>query len=201
MYISITNIRKSFKKDEILKGISFEFKDSKKYLIVGENGIGKSTLFKAILNQIKYEGYIEIDGRISYSPDGGALPHFMSSYNFIKTFSTLSDDVVDFDKKCDYYLSEFNIQKKKNSILGSMSKGERQKVNIIKSLMTPSEILILDEPLSGLDELSRKKLLNILINDERMVIVVSHEKEEFDKRFFNCLVLKDGLLEVLSKVH
>ena len=93
------------------------------------------------------------------------------------------------------------MQKKKNSILGSMSKGERQKVNIIKSLLTPSEILLFDEPLSGLDELSRKKFLSMLVSDDRMVIVVSHEKEEFDKRYFNVLVLKDGLLEVLSKVR
>ena len=52
-----------------------------------------------------------------------------------------------------------------------------------------------------LDELSRKKFLSMLVSDDRMVIVVSHEKEEFDKRYFNVLVLKDGLLEVLSKVR
>ena len=180
MYIDINNLYKRFGKVEILKGITFYWKRKTKYIIKGENGIGKSTLFKSILNQIKYDGIIEVSGRISYAPEIPPFPPYMSAYTFIKTISQLSDTIENFENKLDKYLELFNIKGKKKSQLGSLSKGQKQKINLIASLLTPSEILLLDEPFSGLDDDSKIKLLDVLNSDERLLIIISHEIEYFD---------------------
>ena len=187
MSIDIINLRKSYGKIDILKGISYNFKDHKKYLIKGENGIGKSTLFKAILHQISYLGEINIEGRISYSPEGFNFPPYMSLYRTIKIFSTLSEDILDFENKLVNLLKLFKLEEHKNAYLGSLSKGEKQKVNLIQSYLTPSEILLLDEPLSGLDSESKEKFLNLIKKDDRLVIIISHEISNFNANDFNIL--------------
>ena len=197
MSILIDNLRKSYGNTEVLKGINFEFKDGKKYLIKGENGAGKSTLIKAILNQIHYSGFIYTDSRISYCPECSLMLSFMSLETFIKTFSTLTEIIDDIDKKVEDMLKEFDILRYKKCYLGSLSKGQRQKANIIQSLLTPSEIVIMDEPLSGLDPSSRKRLVDMIINDDRMYIIISHELELFKKENFIYLGIDDGHLKVL----
>ena len=201
MSIDITNLRKNYGKVQILKGISFSFKDNTKYLIKGENGIGKSTMFKAILNQIAYTGEIETTGSISYAPEGFNFPPYMNVYKSIKTFSTLTDDIYDFDKRLDDLLELFNFKEHKYSMLGSLSKGEKQKVNIIQAYLTPSKNLLLDEPLSGLDISAKEALINLIKKDDRTVILISHEISYFKKKDFNILELEDGYLTLIKKVH
>ena len=201
MSIDIINLRKYYGKTYVLKGISCRFKDYQKYLIKGENGIGKSTLFKAILNQISYLGEIKVEGAISYAPEVVNFPPFMSVYRSIKTFSTLTSDIYDFDNKLDYLLNLFNISKYKNSMLGSLSKGQKQKVNLIQAYLTPSKTLLLDEPLSGLDNESRNKFLDLIENDTRTVIVISHELTHFNKEDYNVMELDNGRLTLIKKIH
>ena len=201
MSINITNLRKQYGNISILKGISITFNDHKKYLIKGENGIGKSTLFKAILNQIQYLGEISVDGSISYAPEGFNFPPYMTVYKSIKTFSTLTEDIYEFDKKLDELLDLFNFKSHKYSLLGSLSKGEKQKVNILQAYLTPSKNLLLDEPLSGLDVNSKEALLNLIKKDDRTIIIISHELTHFKKKDYNILELEDGCLTLISKVH
>ncbi|MBR4237069.1 ATP-binding cassette domain-containing protein [bacterium] len=201
MSIDIINLRKQFGNTAILKGISVSFSDHGKYLIKGENGIGKSTLFRAILNQISYLGEINTLGSISYAPEGFNFPPYMTVYKAIKTFSTLTEDIYEFDKKLDELLELFNFKSHKYSLLGSLSKGEKQKVNVIQAYLTPSKTLLLDEPLSGLDISAKEALLNLIKKDDRTVIIISHELTHFKKKDFNILELEDGHLTLISKVH
>ena len=201
MSIDIINLRKEYGNIQILKGISITFSDHSKYLIKGENGIGKSTLFRAILNQISYLGKINIEGNISYAPEAFNVPPYMTVYKSIKTFATLTEDISDFDKKLDEILDLFNFKSHKYSLLGSLSKGEKQKVNIIQAYLTPSKILLLDEPLSGLDVSSKEALLGLIKKDDRTVIIISHELTHFKKKDYNILELEDGHLTLISKIH
>ena len=194
MSIVINNLYKRYTKRNVLKGLTYTFKDNTHYLIKGENGIGKSTLIKSILNQIKYEGEIKVDGPISYSPEEAIFPAFMSVYSFLKTFSEMSNEEVS-DDLIDKELNDFNILDSKDKQLGSLSKGTKMKINIILSLITPSKILLMDEPLSGLDPESKKKLLKKLKEDKRCVIVVSHETNQFKRKDYTILKLNEGLLE------
>ncbi len=201
MSIVIDNLKKSYGKLEVLKGINFVFKDSNKYIIKAENGAGKSTLIKAILNQIQYTGNIETTDRISYCPECSLMLSFMTLETFIKTFSSLTDYIEDIDQKIDSYLELFDIKKYKKCYLGSLSKGQRQKANIIQSLISPSTTVIMDEPLSGLDQESRIKLVNLIREDSRMYIIISHEVELFNKDKFIYIGIENGHIKLLSKLH
>ena len=201
MSIVIDDLKKSYGKIEVLKGINFEFKDHNKYLIKATNGAGKSTLIKAILNQIHYTGNIISNSRISYCPECSLLLSFMSLETFIKTFSTLTDSIENIDSKIDYYLEYFEILKYKKCYLGSLSKGQRQKANIIQSILSPSDCVIMDEPLSGLDQDSRIKLVKLIEEDNRMYIIISHEVDLFTQDKFSYIGIENGRIKVLSKIH
>ena len=194
MSIVINNLYKRYTKRNVLKGLTYTFKDNTHYLIKGENGIGKSTLIKSILNQIKYEGEIIVDGPISYSPEEAIFPAFMSVYSFLKTFSQMSMNEEIDDELIKKELDDFNILDSLDKQLGSLSKGTKMKINIILSLITPSKILLMDEPLSGLDPESKKVLLKKIKEDKRCVIVVSHETNQFKRKDYTILKLNEGLL-------
>ena len=198
MSIVINNLRKRYKDNEVLNSLTYTFEDGIHYLIKGENGIGKSTLLKSILRQLKFNGECIVDGTISYSPEDTIFPSFMSVKSFIKTFSTLNFDNDNIDKEIEDSLKEFNIDGFEKKMLGSLSKGQKMKINLITALLTPSDILILDEPLSGLDTDSKKVLLKKLKNDKRLIIIISHETNAFRKSNYKILRLVEGKIIELS---
>lgn len=201
MNIIITHLSKQYGRIKILNNINFSFKGPNKYLIKGENGVGKSTMFKAILKQVMYEGNIEIDGLISYQPEDNVFPPYMKVKTFLKTFITLTKDIEDIDRKIMEMLEIFNLVKLNDAYLGSLSKGEKQKVNLIQALLTPSDILLFDEPLSGLDHKSKLEFFNILKKDQRLIIIVSHNIESFNKRDYKLLEFREGAIHALSKAN
>ena len=198
MSIVINNLRKRYKENEVLNSLTYTFEDGVHYLIKGENGIGKSTLLKSILRQVKFDGECIVEGAISYSPEDTIFPSFMSVKSFIKTFSTLNFDLANIDELIEGSLKEFNIEGFEKKMLGSLSKGQKMKVNLITALLTPSDILIMDEPLSGLDTDSKKVLLKKLKNDKRLIIVISHETNAFRKSNYKILRLEEGKIIELS---
>ena len=198
MSIVINNLRKRYKDNEVLSSLTYTFEDGVHYLIKGENGIGKSTLLKSILRQVKFDGECIVDGTISYSPEDTIFPSFMSVKSFIKTFSTLNFDLENVDNLIEESLKEFNIEGFEKKMLGSLSKGQKMKINLITALLTPSDILILDEPLSGLDTDSKKVLLKKLKNDKRLIIIISHETNAFRKSNYKILRLTEGRIIELS---
>ncbi|MCR5740852.1 MAG: ABC transporter ATP-binding protein [Gammaproteobacteria bacterium] len=192
MSIVINNLSKKYGHKEVLKDLSYSFVKGGHYLIKGENGIGKSTLLKSILNQIKYRGELNIEGKISYAPEDPILPSYMNVYSFIKTFSTLYEDNKNIDKEIEEQLNLYKLKGYERKQLGSLSKGEKMKINIIQAILSKSDILLLDEPLSGLDKDSKKVLLKSIKEDTRTVIVISHETTAFRRDNFIKLRVMDG---------
>lgn len=197
MSITIINLSKRYKNREILDRLTYIFRDNTHYVIKGENGIGKSTLFKSILNQVKYSGYIEVEGVISYVPEDSIFPPYMSVIDFLTTFSCLTSKDSEIVTKIDEFLDIFKISSIKYAQLGSLSKGQKQKVNLIQGLISKSDILLIDEPLNALDDESKETLINLLDKDNRLSIIISHEITGFKNRDFKLIELKDSRLEKL----
>ena len=198
MSINIIDLSKKYGRREIIERLTYKFENSTHYLIIGDNGIGKSTLFKSIMRQVKYLGICDVDGRISYCPEDPQFPAFMSVGLFIKTFATLTDDIDGIDERIKQMLKRYGIEGFEKKALGSLSKGQKMKINIIQSLLKPSEILLMDEPLSGLDEESKKVLIEDLRNDKRMIIVISHEITPFDNEKFKKVKFDGKRIEEVS---
>jgi len=196
MSIRISNLYKRYGSNVILNNISFHFLKNTKYLIEGVNGSGKTTLIKCILKQIEYDGFIDCDKEISYCPDTLVFPNYVSVYSFIKCFSQLTNKNKNFEIELEECLTMFNMTKYKYSFIGGLSKGQKQKINIINSLLKHSDILILDEPTNGLDLESKNYLVEELNKTNKTVLLISHEELNGLKDFIKLRICKNEITKI-----
>ncbi len=167
--IELKNLTKKYGAVTVLDNLNIKLK-KEKILVVGNNGSGKTTFIKCILNFLKYHGSIKIVGDISYAPDKLYLPD-VKVKDFFKNLNIKVNNIFDLDL-------ESRIKK--------LSKGNKQKINLLQCLNRETDIYILDEPLDGLDKYSKQSFLNELKMMDKLIIVVSQRKEEYD--FFEKVI-------------
>ncbi|WP_270670559.1 ABC transporter ATP-binding protein, partial [Paraclostridium bifermentans] len=176
--IFIKDLKMTFECKEVLKGINLEVDKGSIIGYIGPNGAGKSTTVKIILGLIEgYTGEVRIFGedishgdekykkRIGYVPEMAEMYECLTAreyLTFIGQIYGLEYDIV--DKKAYELMDILGIQDAYNSRIGSFSKGMKQKVIIISSLIHNPDILFLDEPLSGLDANSVMIIKEIMIS-------------------------------------
>ncbi len=181
----INNLTKKYGKNEVFKNINLTF-DSKYYnFLVGENGSGKSTLIKCILNEVNYIGNIDRKDYIfSYAPEKILLPDYITLRNFLSLLLLSKiKKIQNVNEIVEYYLTLFNISKYKNTLINELSKGTRQKIILIQTLMATGDVYIFDEPLSGLDEESRNKFMDELRKLKRkskIIIISTHHLNQYN---------------------
>lgn len=206
--IEIKNLSKSFGKQKIIQDLSFNIEENSRVAIVGESGVGKTTLLRMIAGLESYDS-----GEIIYQKenktigmifqDGGLFEHALVKDNIIFGLKKLgyskekiNKDLLDISKKLhiEHLLSRYPV---------SLSGGEKQRVGIARALIRKVDILLLDEPFSNLDikltyELE-KELLEIQESYGMTMIMVTHN---IDEAFFFAQkigILKNGqLLEYCS---
>lgn len=189
--LNLENVEKVYSNNIALKNITISIEAGKLYVLVGPNGCGKSTLIKIISNVIyKTSGNIEKSSTISYLPDKYMLPKIMKTSEFI------SDILRLFNVKDNYknILNKFQIPNRK---IGSLSKGNFQKLGLFLVFYNDSDIYILDEPIDGLDDFAKnlfKELVKEKLELGKTLIVSLHDKSflnEFDPIIYE---IKDGVL-------
>lgn len=201
--LEIKNLTKQFEKTLAVNNISFNVEKGKIFGIVGRNGAGKSTTFRMILNLIKpTNGSIKYNGekinldKVGYLPEEGSL---------IPTFTVL--------ELCEYYgalklmtpekirerliewLEIFNIREYLNKKIKDLSKGNRQKIQFIVSILHDPEILILDEPFSGLDPISVQELKNAILKlreENKIIIFSSHIMQNVEDLCESIMIINKG---------
>lgn len=188
--ISIKNLSKSFGKIPIFENINIDLSSEYIYFLTAENGKGKTTFFKCLLKEISYKGEI-IDNNIKYTylPERVNYPSFIKPISFIKLFLDLDSNVEESVVKT--YLNDFKILKYKNQNVNTLSKGTKQKLLIIKTLLSDVDVYLFDEPLTGLDAYSRlmfMKHVESLNKCGKLVIISTHYYNEYE--FNNKKVIK-----------
>ncbi|MEJ5229628.1 MAG: metal ABC transporter ATP-binding protein [Pseudothermotoga sp.] len=176
--IAVKDLSVKFNDVEILKNISFEIKKGTFTGIIGPNGAGKSTLVKAILGFIDHTGTVVLNGTVGYVPQLSSFNREfpMSVYDFVKLPVRKS---LDWKRRTDEVLSEVGLGDFGPKLIGTLSGGEFQRASLGRALVSEPEILILDEPESGVDEMG-KATFYALLNDlkERKqitILMVSHD--------------------------
>lgn len=192
--LTVKNLKKGFKRDfwrkkiEVLNGVSFEIEQGKLTGFLGSNGSGKTTTIKALLGLIFPDsGSIhffdsplltkDIRRRIGFLPERPYFYEYLTGVEFLKFHAQLTGMGVDKDlqKRMDELFEMVNLTHSKNKILKSYSKGMLQKIGILQALVHDPDLIILDEPMAGLDPDGRSKISEVMkrISDSGKTIFFS----------------------------
>ena len=207
--LEIKNLKKSFGSNEVLKGVDFAVYPGEIIGYIGTNGAGKSTTVKMILGLLKPDsGEITIFGkpliqnetfyknRIGYVPENADLYETLTAeeyFLFIGQLYGLNES--DIQQKSFAMMAAMKIESAFRNRLSTFSKGMRQKVLIISSLLHNPDILFWDEPLNGLDAnsvLVIKELLAQLKMEGKTIFYSSHIMDTVEKLSDRILILNNG---------
>jgi ABC-2 type transport system ATP-binding protein len=199
--LQIKNLTKLYKPNQGIQDISFSLNQGEVCAVVGHNGSGKSTLFKTMLGLIHPdEGKITIQSNKPLSLSLGFLPENRSVIADLKTTEliTLMARLKGMKKEkiqevMNYWMNELQCGDLKDKRLKQCSKGNQQKIQFICALMHDPEIIILDEPFSGLDIDNTRlfqKLISKLKKKNKTILLSSHRFDEIEHLCDKMIVLK-----------
>ncbi|MCO8194361.1 ABC transporter ATP-binding protein [Anaerofustis sp. NSJ-163] len=199
--IEIKNLFKEFDGKFALNNVNLNIESGKIVGLLGPNGSGKTTLIK-LLNKLLVPsgGELYIDGLapgietkkiVSYLPDKSYLNEWMDAKELINFFS---DFYEDFDSKKAYQMLE-SLNISPNDKLKNMSKGTKEKVQLILVMSRKAKLYLLDEPIGGVDPASRDYILKTIINnysDDSTVIISTHLISDIEKVLDQVIFIKNG---------
>lgn len=210
MNLTVNEIYKSFGEKSVLRGISLSAESGKALGILGRNGAGKTTLIRIIMQVFDADaGMVTLDGKpintnkikIGYLPEERGLYPKQKIMNQLLYFAELKGvDKKTAQQTADKYLKELQMESYKNARLDTLSKGNQQKIQLIAALISNPDIVILDEPFSGLDPVNAGMLKNVvkeLIAEGKMVLFSSHQMNYIEE-FCDDIIILNGGRAVLS---
>lgn len=214
MTLKIQEITKQFGRFTAVKQLSLEIEKGSIFGMLGANGAGKTTTFRMILGLIEpTAGEITWDGKpIGYtnSAQVGYLPEERGLYPKLKTGEQLvylarlrGMDKADAEKEAKAWLERFNVPEYWDKKVGDLSKGNQQKIQFIASVIHKPELLILDEPFSGLDPVNVELLKNAvhdLRKEGTTIVFSSHRMEHVEELCENLCILQHGEAIVKGKL-
>lgn len=205
MYIKITDVNKTIKKAPILRDINLEFTGGKVYGLRGKNGSGKTMLMRAICGLITPDsGIIDINGNIlgkdiSFPESIGVLienPAFIGNYTGFKNLKVLASIQNRIgDEQIRKALEDIGLDPDDKRTYRKYSLGMKQKLGIAAAVMENPDIIILDEPINALDDVSVEKVHDILEEQKKrgaVIIIACHDKEELDQLSDEIIEISDG---------
>lgn len=191
--IRVCHVKKSFKENNILNDISLELESGKIYGLVGYNGSGKTVLFKCICGFFKVDsGEIWINDKkihkdMDLLSDAGIIieePAFLERKSGYKNLEYLYMIKNKPDKKYLYeILQKVGLEPTSKKHVGKYSMGMKQRLAIAQAIMENPSILILDEPMNGLDKRGVEEMREIfreLKDKGKLILLASHNKEDID---------------------
>lgn len=205
MKLELKNIKKSFEGKEILHGINFSVESGRALGLLGRNGAGKTTTIRIIMDVFRANaGEILLDGK-KFKPDGsqvGYLPEERGLY----PKKTVKEQMVylamlrgmnrkEANKSTEKWLEKLQVSEYTQRKLETLSKGNQQKVQLAATLVAEPDIVILDEPFSGLDPVNSqilKDVISELISMGKIVIFSSHQMSYVEEFCEDIVIINKG---------
>ena len=204
--LSVENVTKYYGDFKAVDNLSFKIDKGEIFGLLGVNGAGKTTTFRMIIGLLnKSSGKITLDGKkIDYSVTDKI--GFLTEERSLLTKLTVKEQVIyygilkgmkeeDILKKLDEWLKFFNIAEYKERKIKELSKGNQQKIQFITAIINDPELLILDEPFSGLDPINAQLFMDAIKMCQKkgsMIIFSSHRMEQVEQFCENLVVLVNG---------
>lgn len=195
--IRLINVSKRYGRNIVLDNINLEFKTGKCYMLLGENGSGKTTILKIILGLISCEGTVVVKSKnIGYVPDNLNFPCYVKVGDFLLNMGLIKGIKAErLQASIKILLSQWELLHCRDKRISELSKGMRQKVLIIQAMLHNPNLYIFDEALNGLDQNMQLKLLDFIkaIKDSgRTIIITSHYFAVYKSIVDEVIYLKDG---------
>ena len=205
MILELREIEKSFGEKKVLQGVSFYAESGKAFGLLGRNGAGKTTSIRILMDVFKADkGEVLIDGKpiersslkIGYLPEERGLYPKKKIIDQLVYFAELNgmssrQAVASIDK----WLSKLGMTEYRNKRLDTLSKGNQQKIQLITAIAHDPQIVILDEPFSGLDPVNARMLKNIvknIISRDRIVLFSSHQMNYIEEFCDRIAIIDEG---------
>lgn len=203
------DLTKNFGKKQALAGINMDIPRGKIIGLLGPNGSGKTTFIKLANGLlVPTSGSITINGKapgveskqiVSYLPDKEYLPDWMSVRSLVKMYA---DFFSDFDHlRAQEMLDRLSISE--TQLLKSLSKGTKEKVQLILAMSRNAELYLLDEPIGGVDPAARDYILNTIIsnyNENGTVIISTHLIADVEQVLDDVIMIRDGAIAACTSV-
>ena len=214
MVLELKNIEKSFGEKKVLTGVSFKAEGGKAFGLLGRNGAGKTTSIRILMDVFPANsGEVLIDGQpIDYDKIGiGYLPEERGLYpkKIIIDQLTYFAELKGMSRKAavqsiDYWLGRLEMTEYRNKRLDTLSKGNQQKIQLITALAHDPDIVILDEPFSGLDPVNAMLLKDVVkeqIAKGKIVLFSSHQMSYIEEFCDSIAILNNGVVALHGDLH
>ncbi len=205
MVLELRHIEKSFGEKRVLTGVSFSAEGGKAFGLLGRNGAGKTTTIRILMGVFPANaGEVLVDGvPIDYNRIGlGYLPEERGLYPkkvivdqlcyFARLKGLTKKQAVE---RVDYWLKRLGMTEYRQKRLDTLSKGNQQKIQLITALAHDPDIIILDEPFSGLDPVNARLLKNVVkeqIKKGKIVLFSSHQMSYIEEFCDSIAILNQG---------
>ena len=209
--VEISGVKKGYGISKtVFENLNLALPEGKIIGLLGPNGSGKTTLIKMLVGLLQPEkGSIRICGHevgpeskavVSYLPERTYLSGWM---NVVQLLDFFCDFYPDFDRNAaEHMLTALEISPKLR--IRQMSKGTREKVQLIMVMSRAAQLYLLDEPLNGIDLLARDEVVNTILtnmSDNASVVISSHLVEELERIIDKAIFMKDGQIVLMGDVE
>jgi ABC-2 type transport system ATP-binding protein len=210
--IEVSHVNKNFKNNKVLKDVTLRCESGRIYGLVGHNGSGKTVLFKTICGFLSCdEGTVSVNGKVmgkdkDMLTEAGIIiedPGFLrnwSAYHNLEFLYTIRNRP---DKSYLHsVLNTVGLDPKLKRPVGKFSLGMRQRLALAQAIMEDPPILILDEPMNGLDKNGVAEIRELLLkmkNENKLIILASHNREDIEILCDEVYEMEDGILRKIVK--
>ena len=210
MSVKIEHINKSFGKQQVLRDVNLEIPEGQVLGLLGPNGAGKSTLMKILLGLWKADGgTVQVPQRIGYLPENNPLydEMYVSEYLQFMAGLTLNGEATKREalngEAINSLIDRVGLTPEKHKHIRELSKGYRQRVGLAQALLGDPQLLILDEPTTGLDPNQLVEIRSLIrsLGHDRTVILSTHIMQEVREMCDRVVILDHGEIKADKMIN
>lgn len=208
--LRVTNLVKYYKRHLAVDGISFEVRDGEIVGLLGPNGAGKTTVLRCVTGIVQpNDGVIEVDGinlseneeeakkRIAFVPEVPTPYEMLTVMEHLRFIAMAYQTVDRFDERAEALLRSFDLLEKRNDLVLSLSKGMKQKLAIACAFIHEARVVLLDEPLIGIDPKGVHELKSLIAQareDGKSILISTHMLDTAEKLCDRIIIVCKGAI-------